>query len=145
MLQPLRLGAMIMLAALFCALIMGLDSSSWFGYVLFLMYVGGMLVMFAYVAALTPNIIFSSINALKLVFLVVGIFMFMILRTYVHFSKGVSAGFSSVVEFAELNSGVLVVSYNVSIFISLSIILFLALVAVVKICYFQDGPLRSFK
>nr|YP_010943704.1 NADH dehydrogenase subunit 6 [Ennucula tenuis]WLV28174.1 NADH dehydrogenase subunit 6 [Ennucula tenuis] len=145
MFQPLSLGGWIMIMALFCTLMMGLDCNSWFGYVLFLMYVGGLLVMFAYVAALTPNLIFYGLGAVKLVLLITLVFLGMVFSTYIPFIKTVNVDLSSMGEFFEGYSGMLVVIYNISIFISLSIILFLALVAVVKICYFQDGPLRSFK
>lgn len=59
--QPLALGVVVLLFRLFSCVIVGLCVSSWYGYVLFLVYVGGLLVIFAYVAALVPNRIFLGI------------------------------------------------------------------------------------
>jgi NADH-ubiquinone oxidoreductase chain 6 len=55
-LNPIRLGVIVWAVALMSALIMGLLVYSWFGYIIFLVYVGGLLVIFGYFAAISPNI-----------------------------------------------------------------------------------------
>lgn len=64
MMQPLRLGLCIIVLTGISCLLVGVVISSWYGYVLFLVYVGGLLVMFAYVSALAPNTFFSGIKAI---------------------------------------------------------------------------------
>nr|YP_009252170.1 NADH dehydrogenase subunit 6 [Potomida littoralis]ALQ78681.1 NADH dehydrogenase subunit 6 [Potomida littoralis] len=57
--HPLSLGMMVlMLAFINCALISTM--SPWYAYMLFFIFIGGMLVMFAYIASLSPNTTFST-------------------------------------------------------------------------------------
>merc|ERR1712048_1251973 len=60
MAQPLSLGIIIMISSLFLCVLTALTLSSWYAYILFLIYVGGLLVIFAYVAALSPNVLFRG-------------------------------------------------------------------------------------
>jgi len=53
--HPISLGAVIFLLRGLCCLIIGREVSSWYGYIIFLIYVGGILVIFAYIVALAPN------------------------------------------------------------------------------------------
>nr|YP_008994174.1 NADH dehydrogenase subunit 6 [Solenaia carinata]AGO02016.1 NADH dehydrogenase subunit 6 [Solenaia carinata] len=56
--HPLSLGMMILtLAFINCILIATM--SPWYAYMLFFIFIGGMLVMFAYIASLSPNTTFS--------------------------------------------------------------------------------------
>nr|YP_008757970.1 NADH dehydrogenase subunit 6 [Solenaia oleivora]AGW24343.1 NADH dehydrogenase subunit 6 [Solenaia oleivora] len=56
--HPLSLGMMVlMLAFINCVLIASM--SPWYAYMLFFIFIGGMLVMFAYIASLSPNTTFS--------------------------------------------------------------------------------------
>nr|YP_009536812.1 NADH dehydrogenase subunit 6 [Parvasolenaia rivularis]AOW43959.1 NADH dehydrogenase subunit 6 [Parvasolenaia rivularis] len=56
--HPLSLGMMILvLAFINCTLIASM--SPWYAYMLFFIFIGGMLVMFAYIASLSPNTTFS--------------------------------------------------------------------------------------
>nr|YP_010577074.1 NADH dehydrogenase subunit 6 [Tristichotrochus unicus]UZN92192.1 NADH dehydrogenase subunit 6 [Tristichotrochus unicus] len=149
MLQPLSLGACIMgLSVMFCLLI-GVSVSSWYGFVLFLIFVGGLLVMFAYVSALAPNNFFSSAKS---------VVRFVVLYLFVlaYFSSGgplsVSfishnhLGLGSEIEWLKSSvcaGGALVSPSSISLIIVLGTVLLIALLAVVKICYYQQGPLRS--
>merc|ERR1711976_644423 len=62
--QPLRLGLAIMVSTILICLLTGMFLSSWYGFILFLIYVGGLLVIFAYVATLSPNTLFGGAGAL---------------------------------------------------------------------------------
>jgi len=53
--SPIRLGATVLCSAVFVASSLTLISTGWFGLITFIIYVGGMLVIFAYFAALQPN------------------------------------------------------------------------------------------
>jgi len=54
-LSPINLGILVLLVALFVAAAVGIISTGWFGLITFIIYVGGILVIFAYFAALQPN------------------------------------------------------------------------------------------
>nr|QZH78999.1 NADH dehydrogenase subunit 6 [Euconocephalus pallidus] len=58
--HPLAMTLMIILQTLFVCLFTGLSTSSfWFSYVLFLVFLGGMLVLFIYITSLASNEMFS--------------------------------------------------------------------------------------
>nr|AQM39886.1 NADH dehydrogenase subunit 6 [Ruspolia sp. ZJZ-2017] len=58
--HPLAMTLMIILQTLFVGLFTGLSTSSfWFSYVLFLVFLGGMLVLFIYITSLASNEMFS--------------------------------------------------------------------------------------
>jgi len=143
--QPLRLGVRIICIRLISCIIIGMEISSWFGYILFLILIGGLLVIFSYVAALTPNALFS--NTLRLILLTIRLTIFSILflcywfptrrkllnlKTYYIFTQ-------------ERTTGVAICrNYNIIILVFLGIILLFALIAVVKVCFNQEAPLRPF-
>lgn len=57
--HPLAIGLALLMQTLFIALSTGLVAPSfWFSYILFLVFLGGMLVLFIYVASLASNEIF---------------------------------------------------------------------------------------
>nr|YP_010303564.1 NADH dehydrogenase subunit 6 [Quasilineus sinicus]QXO02036.1 NADH dehydrogenase subunit 6 [Quasilineus sinicus] len=103
----------------------------WYGFSLFLIYVGGLLVMFGYVVVLVPNFVFPWSNLL----LVAG----------VGFVVG-GVGFYKA-DFIDVVMDLGVELYSDESFVvvgGLGFVLFLALVCVVKICYFHSGSLRPF-
>lgn len=143
--QPLSLGLRIMLSTLFFCLLTAIFLSRWYAYILFLIYVGGLLVIFAYVAALSPNVLFSRANFL--IFFIIMFFLLMgILINYEFSDLSSLANFN--VWFERKNFkyyGVqLTSSYYRFILISLGIVLLLNLVVVVKICFYQWAALRPF-
>nr|YP_009572107.1 NADH dehydrogenase subunit 6 [Umbonium thomasi]QBI37698.1 NADH dehydrogenase subunit 6 [Umbonium thomasi] len=144
MLQPLSLGLCVMILSIFMCMLLGLLVSSWYGYVLFLVYVGGLLVMFAYVSALAPNNFFSSIKSV-VGFLFVWLSSIIMVSTLYFPSSGVVAGVSLFSEFKDVSSsGMMVISpSSMCLVIVLGSVLLINLLAVVKICYYQQGPLRS--
>nr|DBA44260.1 TPA_asm: NADH dehydrogenase subunit 6 [Pachydermia laevis] len=144
MLHPLSLGLCIMFCSLVSCLLIGVVSHAWFGFILFLVFVGGLLVMFAYVSALSPNVYFSGMG------LFIGGIMMWVLSFFFFFS----VWFSDTIvvkdlllnefELSESSMGEkFTIPSRISIMVGLGIILLLNLLAVVKICYYQQGPLRQ--
>nr|YP_010507436.1 NADH dehydrogenase subunit 6 [Dracogyra subfuscus]UXG19107.1 NADH dehydrogenase subunit 6 [Dracogyra subfuscus] len=144
MTHPLSLGLCILFCSLMSCLLIGVLSYTWFGFILFLIFVGGLLVMFAYVSALSPNVYFSGKNLTP---------MFLILWTItgisffsLFFSDTAFINTMLETSFTVSNSSMgekLVIPSRISIMVGLGIILLLNLLAVVKICYYQQGPLRQ--
>nr|YP_009509704.1 NADH dehydrogenase subunit 6 [Antarctoneptunea aurora]AXF46320.1 NADH dehydrogenase subunit 6 [Antarctoneptunea aurora] len=145
MTQPLSLGLVIMMSTLFMCFISAITLSSWYGYILFLIYVGGLLVMFAYVAALSPNVLFGKGTPMLCFFLLV-----LPLATIFYFYPLVDlSSIDYLHTFSELKFlkmyGIEMVSPQmISILIGLAIILLINLIVVVKICYYQHASLRPF-
>nr|YP_010281938.1 NADH dehydrogenase subunit 6 [Turbo cornutus]UKH51317.1 NADH dehydrogenase subunit 6 [Turbo cornutus] len=144
MIQPLSLGLSIMVFSVFICILLGITMASWYSYILFLVYVGGLLVMFAYVSALAPNNFFSSLKSIiGLLISFIVVFLMLVFLYVPDFSF-----LMWVDEFSDYKtnfcSGKMVVSpSNSSVIIFLGTVLLINLLAVVKICYYQQGPLRS--
>nr|YP_010272278.1 NADH dehydrogenase subunit 6 [Gigantopelta aegis]UFK31937.1 NADH dehydrogenase subunit 6 [Gigantopelta aegis]UKE79905.1 NADH dehydrogenase subunit 6 [Gigantopelta aegis] len=144
MTHPLSLGLSILFCSLASCLLVGALSYAWFGFILFLIFVGGLLVMFAYVSALSPNVYFSGKNLTTGFFTlwtITGISFF-----FLFFSDTVFLSDMLETSFTVSNSSMgenLVIPSRVSIMVGLGIVLLLNLLAVVKICYYQQGPLRQ--
>nr|YP_009378348.1 NADH dehydrogenase subunit 6 [Solemya velesiana]ARH10780.1 NADH dehydrogenase subunit 6 [Solemya velesiana] len=145
MMQPLSLGVTIMGLSMFSCLLVGFEFSSWYGYIMFLIYVGGLLVMFSYVAALSPNNFFSGVK--NLILFISSFFVFLTVFFSFFFMNNMKLLNLNLenYEYKESITGILICSsYNVGILIFLGIVLLLALVAVVKICFQQQAPLRPY-
>nr|YP_009490340.1 NADH dehydrogenase subunit 6 [Reticunassa hiradoensis]AWH61678.1 NADH dehydrogenase subunit 6 [Reticunassa hiradoensis] len=144
MMQPLSLGLIIMISTLLMCFISAMTLSSWYGYILFLIYVGGLLVMFAYVAALSPNVLFGK--GTPMIFFLIVLFPISIILYFLPLID------LSTVSYFNLNELKLLKMYGIemvapemiSILIGLAIILLINLIVVVKICYYQHASLRPF-
>nr|YP_009470506.1 NADH dehydrogenase subunit 6 [Indothais lacera]AVF96934.1 NADH dehydrogenase subunit 6 [Indothais lacera] len=143
--QPLSLGLVVMISTLFMCISSAITLSSWYGYILFLIYVGGLLVMFAYVAALSPNVLFGSGAPMILfTFCFLG-FLIMLFNT--NLVDLPSLSYSSEVSkfsFLKIYGSEMVSPQMISILIGLALILLINLIVVVKICYYTHTSLRPF-
>ena len=131
-LSPINIGILVLSVAFLIAIRLSIFCSGWFGFITFIIYVGGMLVIFAYFAALQPN---QHITNWRWIY---APFTFFVLL-YLLFSN------SSLI--APINSFKIHDIYsltNLSIPIILALILFLALIIVVKTAKAEQGPLRPF-
>nr|YP_009504420.1 NADH dehydrogenase subunit 6 [Octopus variabilis]AWX90455.1 NADH dehydrogenase subunit 6 [Octopus variabilis] len=147
LIQPLSLGFMIMIISIIMSVMVSFFIYSWYGFMLFLVYIGGLMVMFMYIVSLIPNLIFFSKGLIM--YMLIGFFAFFFMNFFVMYSsldvmmvkfslmemKNVSMGFSSLV----------MGNYNFFCYMFLGMLLLLILISVVKICYYCDGPLRVFK
>nr|QOW07332.1 NADH dehydrogenase subunit 6 [Costapex baldwinae] len=145
MIQPLSLGLVVMFSTLFMCMISALMLSSWYGFILFLIYVGGLLVMFAYVAALSPNVLFGGGYPVMIMFLVLIPMTFIFYSYYLTDlpSLGYLTDFLNL-KFLKMYGTEMVSPQMISILVGLAIILLINLVVVVKICYYQHASLRPF-
>lgn len=132
--NPITIGVLVLLIALSLAIIYGLTLSSWIAFLLFLIYVRGILVIFAYFVALSPN---QQINK----FIVIPSITFLLTVTmaiiWINIYPNISPTFQYLINTFYTN-------INIPILIIIAIILFLAIVVVVKIVTNNKGPLRPF-
>nr|YP_009503283.1 NADH dehydrogenase subunit 6 [Bathytoma punicea]AXA45203.1 NADH dehydrogenase subunit 6 [Bathytoma punicea] len=143
--QPLSLGLVIMVSTLLMCTISAMVLSQWYGYILFLIYVGGLLVMFAYVAALSPNVLFG--HGTPLLFfttMTILLILFFYLYPFIDLSSLGNLDTFEKLKFLK-NYGVELVSPQMtSILIGLALILLINLIVVVKVCYYRHASLRPF-
>lgn len=133
--SPLAIGITILSIALLIALSYTLILSSWFGLLIFLIYIGGILVIFSYFVALIPNQPLISISNLNILMasIIVTLFLTRLLEScplIIH----IESNFTEVIYKPQ----------NTYILILLAIILLLIIVITVKITHRSSGPLRAF-
>nr|UOU20225.1 NADH dehydrogenase subunit 6 [Glycera sp. i ZZ-2021] len=132
-LSPLATGFWVLMLALLTATVTAMSMSSWFGFIIFLIYIGGMLVMFAYFTAIQPN------QQLKItVPLIAMILTIMVLPVYYNPS--------TINQLTNKNWWVSAMyeAMNIPSLIFLALALFLALISIVKISFLNRAPLRPF-
>nr|YP_010274805.1 NADH dehydrogenase subunit 6 [Chrysopetalum debile]UJV31482.1 NADH dehydrogenase subunit 6 [Chrysopetalum debile] len=132
MLAPVSLGFWILTLALLISITISASSYSWFALVVFLIYIGGMLVMFAYFAALQPN----QQMTLKWAPLVAPLALIVLTKM----DMGSMMFFLSATPKITYMFQIM----NIPMLILLASILFVTLVAVVKIAVNLKSPLRPF-
>nr|QIZ12557.1 NADH dehydrogenase subunit 6 [Nuttallochiton mirandus] len=145
--QPISLGLTLLSLTLLISLIIFFCSSGWFSFILFLIYIGGLLVMFAYITALMPNLIFKKAFTMK--FFTASTLFWLIIFSATSFI-GIMSEEQTAMKFSwppMLNHlGISLYSpFNFITTVSLALILFFVLICVVKICYFSNAPLRPYK
>nr|YP_010586938.1 NADH dehydrogenase subunit 6 [Asychis amphiglyptus]UZZ45806.1 NADH dehydrogenase subunit 6 [Asychis amphiglyptus] len=135
---PLMLGIWVLIMAFMVASIVCLPLTSWLSFIIFLIYIGGLLVMFAYFIAIDPN---KKLNFMAPIILP----MIIMASIYALASK---MSLSPTLMFSSTNAPAFASLYmmnNIPILILLTLILLLAMVVVVNIANPTEGPLRPFK
>nr|BDE56982.1 NADH dehydrogenase subunit 6 [Travisia sanrikuensis] len=135
--SPLLMGLWILLISVTFSMIISFSINSWFGLIFFLIYIGGLLVMFAYFVALTPNQQFS-LMAPTLFFILSSLAIIFIFFNNFNFNNMNLDYINSLPQLLIYSSS------NAPILIILALLLFLALITVVKIASRNGGPLRPY-
>nr|YP_009379716.1 NADH dehydrogenase subunit 6 [Nemoura nankinensis]ARQ82456.1 NADH dehydrogenase subunit 6 [Nemoura nankinensis] len=153
MTHPLAMGLMLLIQTILISILTGLTAQSfWFSYILFLVFLGGLLVLFIYVTSLASNEMFSM--SMSTLFPVMTssliLFMLLILIDPSLMSSSTSnfenLNFLNTTFYQEESSNSLSKLYNGPtslITLTLVLYLFLTLIAVVKITKINHGPLRK--
>ena len=134
--SPLILGLWVVFLALWIAIFISISLTSWLGLIIFIIYVGGLLVIFAYFVALTPNLLIEGATILwsTLSSLLGTLFFFIFIPISFYGLMSTTSNFP-------LN---FLLSINAFTVVVIAVVLFLALVAVVKLCANFSAPLRPF-
>nr|YP_010946450.1 NADH dehydrogenase subunit 6 [Calolamprodes beybienkoi]WGO57168.1 NADH dehydrogenase subunit 6 [Calolamprodes beybienkoi] len=143
--HPLAMGLILLTQTMMISIITGmLTQSFWFSYVLFLIFIGGMLVLFIYVTTLASNEMFFFSTNLFITLIITIPLTVMILKNFSPEMKN-----QETINFFLLNNQTtvpLIKLYNQPtniITILLTTYLLLTLIAVVKITNIFLGPLRQ--
>lgn len=139
--QPLLFGLIILILTTLFAVLIRFLLSPWYAYSFFIIFIGGLLVMFAYVSALSPNY-FHKTQSPSLLFqlLIVPplLFLLSLPSPYTHLS-------THLYHFNLLKTANDLYSHtNYALLILLILTLLMILTLVVKISHTTKGPLRPF-
>nr|AXS65898.1 NADH dehydrogenase subunit 6 [Tenebrionoidea sp. 12 KM-2017] len=145
--HPLSLGLMLLIQTIIISLITGnFNYNYWFSYILFLILIGGMLILFIYMTSVASNekFKFNTMSTLPLISLMS---MFIIPNYFMYNFNINTINNESTTYF---NNSIINMSMNKYINFPMNIILtfmiiylFLSLIAVVKITNLKYGPLRQ--
>nr|WAX39165.1 NADH dehydrogenase subunit 6 [Anaplecta sp. 4 ZQW-2020] len=147
--HPLAMGLVLLLQTTLTCMISGMMLKSfWLSYVLFLIFIGGMLVLFIYVTTLASNEMFKF--SMKMLAMMIMSMVIISLMLNINHSMETSptwseAWMNTATQDIE-NSKLLTKLYNsptMVITIMLAIYMLLTLIVVVKITTITKGPLRS--
>nr|YP_009158241.1 NADH dehydrogenase subunit 6 [Papilio demoleus]AKN78920.1 NADH dehydrogenase subunit 6 [Papilio demoleus] len=153
--HPLSMGLMILIQTLMICLLSGMMISSyWFSYILFLVFLGGLLVLFIYVSSVASNELFNMNFFLKNIMFFMFFSSLMLSLYYIYnlnwlnfsFNYEMNNFMNSFIFFNNENKINLSKLYNNQthlMMFMLIIYLFITLVAIVKITTIFFGPLRS--
>nr|AXS65176.1 NADH dehydrogenase subunit 6 [Coleoptera sp. 12 KM-2017] len=148
--HPLTLGLILLMQTIITALMIGfMNLNYWFSYILFLVMIGGMLILFIYMTSIASNEKFKFSFNLFILTLTIPMSQLLLFFTdfYIHSFKINS------IECLNFNSPISFILTMIKIFkypmmsnlIMIIIYLLITLIMVVKITDFQNGPLRQKK
>nr|UFZ13905.1 NADH dehydrogenase subunit 6 [Neochauliodes umbratus] len=148
--HPLAMGLILLIQTILISLITGfMLQTFWFSYILFLILLGGMLVLFIYMTSLASNELFSfSMKSLLMNFIIL-LLMMLVMMIYIPYNNLLNLDmnkFNSYSLYTENNIELLKL-YNfptMNLTLMLVSYLFLTLIIVVKITNINQGPLRQF-
>jgi len=133
--NPLSIGVAILCIALSVSLLFSYSISSWLAFLIFLIYVRGILVIFIYFVAVTPN---QTINIIKI--LTILIITFSILFSLVIITNINPIYYNTY----HIQTNIFYLIPNTPILIILATILLITIVIVVKLTINAKGPIRPF-
>nr|USO21441.1 NADH dehydrogenase subunit 6 [Eurema hecabe] len=153
--HPLAMGLIILMQTLIISIFIGMFMSTyWFSYILFMVFMGGLLVLFIYVSSIASNELMKFTLKLKLMFL----FIMMSTMT-ISYLKYNNINLTYLFKNKEMNNMINLIYFsnenNINLFklynkqnyfliMLLILYLFVTLIAVIKITNIFYGPLRSF-
>nr|QNP10081.1 NADH dehydrogenase subunit 6 [Ochthebius perpusillus] len=145
MIHPLSMGMILLLQTITVALITGmLNFNYWFSYILFLIMIGGMLVLFIYMTSVASNEKFKFNNMIMIMTIssmMMMMIMNMLIDNFFIMMNNYSSKLNSTSNYLML-SKFFNTPTNMIMFLMI-IYLFITLIAVVKITDFKLGPLRQ--
>nr|YP_010703581.1 NADH dehydrogenase subunit 6 [Bryodema qilianshanense]WCO86715.1 NADH dehydrogenase subunit 6 [Bryodema qilianshanense] len=152
--HPMLLMIMIIIQTLLIGVMMGsMMESFWLSYILFLTFIGGMMVLFIYITSISSNEMFN-IKSTSMIFI-----MIMMLITMIVIYSTEKIMFTEIIKntetmnmkytmnFQEMTMSLTKMYNNPTLIITIMmmIYLFITLLAVVKINNIKQGPIRKMK
>nr|QZP41143.1 NADH dehydrogenase subunit 6 [Geoscapheus dilatatus]QZP41156.1 NADH dehydrogenase subunit 6 [Geoscapheus dilatatus] len=143
--HPLAMGLILLIQTIMISMITGLSTQSfWFSYVLFLIFIGGMLILFIYITSLASNEMFiMSTKLLYLMMMIMPSLVFLMKMNFLNLTNQESLMFLMINNSTPLPLLKLYSYPTGTLTIMMAIYLLITLIAVVKIINIFSGPLRQ--
>nr|ATD53073.1 NADH dehydrogenase subunit 6 [Paphnutius ruficeps]ATV98866.1 NADH dehydrogenase subunit 6 [Paphnutius sp. EMHAU-15062703] len=147
--HPLSMGFMLLMQTMISCLINGMNNYSyWFSYLLFITFIGGMLVLFIYMASIASNEKFKfSLKLLTLIMIMTPLmFMSMVdiqMTMSININENVNYNLNSKINNKEILSVMKMFNYPTMMITILTIIyLLFTMISIISITNNSEGPLR---
>nr|YP_011004247.1 NADH dehydrogenase subunit 6 [Macrostylophora euteles]WPS93596.1 NADH dehydrogenase subunit 6 [Macrostylophora euteles] len=149
--HPLSMGFMLMIQTLWISMLIGTMSKSfWFSYILFITFLGGMLILFIYMTSLSSNEYFKFsifIPLMSMIFLMIMIILMLNTNlSHINYFSNADSFTFNYITFSNINILNMSKLYNFPnnlITILLIIYLLMTLIIIVKITDLFMGPMRK--
>nr|YP_009712015.1 NADH dehydrogenase subunit 6 [Gastrophysa polygoni]QGA74025.1 NADH dehydrogenase subunit 6 [Gastrophysa polygoni] len=146
--HPLSLGMMLLLQTMLTSIITGTMSPNyWFSYILFLIMIGGMLILFIYMTSIASNEKFKFSSKLMMFFMFMNILMILLLLMdffYFNFKINMIDIYNQNLNYNFKMSMNKYMNYPQNFIMLMTIIyLLITLIMIVKITSMYKGPLRQ--
>nr|ATG33642.1 NADH dehydrogenase subunit 6 [Gastrolina depressa] len=137
--HPLSCGMILMLQTILTAMLTGkMNTNFWYSYILFLIMVGGMLILFIYMTSIASNEKFK-LNFMLMTMMIIIIMMLLYMITmdmfYMNMKQTININYMSLMKYYNFP--------NLMLMLLMIIYLFITLIVVVKISKLTYGPLRQ--
>nr|ARH54218.1 NADH dehydrogenase subunit 6 [Crepidodera pluta] len=144
--HPLSCGLILLLQTILTSMITGLmNYNFWYSYILFLIMIGGMLILFIYMTSIASNEKFK-INYNFGIYLMISCLIMIIMMIDLYYFNYMQINNLEIFS-TKFNNNYSMKKYmnfpNYFIMLIMIMYLFITLIAVVKITYFSYGPLRQ--
>nr|AML25637.1 NADH dehydrogenase subunit 6 [Staphylinidae sp. BMNH 1274679] len=144
--HPMTMGLTLLIQTIIMSMITGmLNYNYWFSYILFLIMVGGMLVLFIYMTSIASNEMFNYSN--KMLFMLMMIMIMLIFINFIIDKYMMNYNFIFMENFFVKMNYMYLSKYfsypSIIIIVMMIIYLFITLIAIVKITKIEYGPLRQ--
>nr|ARH53763.1 NADH dehydrogenase subunit 6 [Carpelimus fuliginosus] len=131
--HPISMGLLLLLQTLMTSISMNMIlKNAWFSYILFLIMIGGLLIIFIYMTSLISNKKFKFSQKIFIMNLIIFMLYFIELNT-----------FNNNYNMIQLNFNKYINTSSFFIMVSMIIYLLITMIAVVKITQFKSGALRQ--
>nr|YP_009551281.1 NADH dehydrogenase subunit 6 [Ceratophyllus wui]QAA12296.1 NADH dehydrogenase subunit 6 [Ceratophyllus wui] len=149
--HPLSMGFMLMIQTLWISIFIGIISKTfWFSYILFITFLGGMLILFIYMTSLSSNEYFKFSIKTFMFSLMMSIIMLLIINfmdlTFLNYLNNSDSFIFNSLSYSNINILNMNKLYNYPnnlITITLIIYLLMTLIIVIKITDLFIGPMRK--
>nr|YP_010448469.1 NADH dehydrogenase subunit 6 [Codonobdella sp. B45A]UTS56340.1 NADH dehydrogenase subunit 6 [Codonobdella sp. B45A] len=131
--NPILMAMNILIVAMLMSVLMSMMMSSWYAMLMYLIYIGGMMVMFSYFIALSPN---QNLKTSQ--------YFNTILFTFIMFMPAIITVNNILLHNQEIKSYDLYMMDMKAITIMLILVLLMMLLVIVKMVKVSKGPLRPF-
>nr|YP_010946320.1 NADH dehydrogenase subunit 6 [Allacta bruna]WGO57038.1 NADH dehydrogenase subunit 6 [Allacta bruna] len=144
--HPMTIGCLLLMQTIMISMTSGvLSQTFWFSYILFLIFLGGMLVLFIYVTSITSNSMFYM--SMKMITITIPIMM-LVIYMYMNYTDINNQESTNFLTMNNLMTNMMMKLYNKNthyITIMMASYLFISLITIVKITNIFKGPLRKMK